>query len=90
MKEHKPKQSRMTVAAGISTAKRYAKSILPRTRNLTTEKQQTIISPEELHERIARKSYELFEQRGCVHGNDQKDWFEAERIVFTELAQNRN
>ena len=32
-------------------------------------------------EEIARAAYELFEQRGNVHGFDQQDWFEAERIV---------
>jgi hypothetical protein len=32
-------------------------------------------------EKIARVAYELFERRGRTHGNDQGDWFEAERIV---------
>ncbi len=32
-------------------------------------------------EEIARLAYELFEQRGGVHGNDQENWFEAERIL---------
>ena len=30
---------------------------------------------------IARVAYELFERRGGLHGYDQQDWFEAERIV---------
>ncbi len=30
---------------------------------------------------VARVAYELFKQRGGVHGHDQEDWFEAERIV---------
>ena len=30
---------------------------------------------------VARVAYELFEERGRVHGNDQQDWFDAERIV---------
>ena len=34
-----------------------------------------------LHEEVARLAYQLFEQRGRVHGADQRDWFEAERIV---------
>lgn len=33
------------------------------------------------HEEIARVAFELFQQRGAVHGFDQQDWFEAERIV---------
>ena len=30
---------------------------------------------------VARVAYELFERRGGMHGYDQEDWFEAERIV---------
>ena len=32
-------------------------------------------------EEVAKAAYELFERRGGTHGNDQQDWFEAERIV---------
>jgi len=35
------------------------------------------------HEEIARVAYELFEKRGKSHGNDQRDWFEAEHILHT-------
>jgi hypothetical protein len=27
-------------------------------------------------------AYYLWQQRGCPEGNDQEDWFEAERIVL--------
>ena len=30
---------------------------------------------------IAQTAYELFQQRGGAHGQDQEDWFEAERII---------
>lgn len=30
---------------------------------------------------IAKKAYELFVKRGYKHGNDQNDWYEAEKIV---------
>ena len=39
------------------------------------------LSQEEQHEKIARKAYELFERRGCEHGCDLQDWFEAEKII---------
>jgi hypothetical protein len=29
-------------------------------------------------ELIAAKAYELWQRRGCMHGTDQQDWFEAE------------
>ena len=34
-----------------------------------------------LNEKIQNKAYELYEKRGCVHGSDWMDWFEAERII---------
>ena len=30
---------------------------------------------------IAKVAFELFERRGRIHGHDQQDWFEAERIA---------
>ena len=32
-------------------------------------------------ETIEKKAYELYEKRGCQHGCDQQDWFEAEKIL---------
>jgi hypothetical protein len=31
------------------------------------------------YEEIARRAYQLFEQRGREHGHDWDDWFQAER-----------
>ena len=45
------------------------------------------LSPEEVREKIEKKAYELYEQRGCTPGNELGDWFEAERIVLAELNQ---
>ena len=30
-------------------------------------------------EEISQKAYDLFQQRNYAHGNDQADWFEAEK-----------
>lgn len=35
---------------------------------------------------VARVAYECWEKRGCTHGSDQLDWFEAERIVRERKA----
>jgi len=43
------------------------------------------ISNEELYERVARKAYELYEQRGEQHGHDLDDWLTAECLVQAEL-----
>jgi hypothetical protein len=40
--------------------------------------------PEGMWERIATKSYELWEQRGSREGHDLADWFDAEAIVMEE------
>ncbi len=34
---------------------------------------------EPTHEDIARRAYQLFEERGGEHGCDWEDWFQAER-----------
>lgn len=35
-------------------------------------------------EAVARRAYELFEQRGRILGRDQEDWLEAEEQVRRE------
>lgn len=39
-----------------------------------------------LRERIARKAYDLYQQRGWTDGHDLEDWLEAERIVLAEVG----
>jgi len=36
----------------------------------------------EIHDMIERRAYELFENRGYIHGHDLKDWFNAELEVL--------
>lgn len=43
-------------------------------------------SEEEFQTQIAKRAYELYEQRGWQHGNDQADWFQAENEVSTQRA----
>jgi hypothetical protein len=38
-----------------------------------------------LYERVARKAYELYQQRGEAPGDDLADWLLAERLVQEEL-----
>jgi hypothetical protein len=33
-------------------------------------------------ERIAMRAYELWRERGCPHGSDQQDWYQAERELL--------
>jgi hypothetical protein len=45
--------------------------------------------PEGMWEQIARKAYELWEQRGRQEGNDLRDWLDAEEIVMEEIHEAR-
>ena len=42
--------------------------------------------PDEFYGRVAFKAYELHVKRGSNHGDDQADWFEAERLVRAEFG----
>ncbi len=39
-------------------------------------------SERELRERIARRAYEIYLQRGGEHRHDLDDWLQAEREIF--------
>lgn len=39
----------------------------------------------EYAQRIEKKAYELYERRGRLDGHDLDDWFEAQKIVETEM-----
>jgi len=45
--------------------------------------------PNGMWERIARKAYELYEQRGGQEGRALEDWLEAEAIVMEEIHEAR-
>ena len=51
--------------------------------------QHPIESPDGLWERIARKAYELWDQRGRQEGNELRDWLDAEEIVMEEIHEAR-
>ncbi len=41
---------------------------------------------ENLGVRIAKRAYELYEQRGRQHGHDWEDWIEAERQILSKKS----
>ena len=61
-------------------------------KQIATGNKQGVITVESRYERhqeiiletIAKRAYQLFEQRGCAHGFDKEDWISAEK----ELLQN--
>ena len=42
---------------------------------------------DEVRERIAKKAYELYEQRGQQDGQDIDDWLQAEEIVMRKAHE---
>ncbi len=40
--------------------------------------------PENAHERIKLRAYELYEERGRIHGHHEDDWADAEREIGEE------
>jgi hypothetical protein len=50
---------------------------------------QPIELPDGLWERISRKAYELWKERGRQEGNDLRDWLDAEEIVMEEIHESR-
>ena len=45
------------------------------------------IDQEEWRERIAKKAYERYLDRGQLDGYDLDDWLEAEQLVLAELGE---
>jgi Protein of unknown function (DUF2934) len=59
---------------------------------LEREKKQQVLapsvsSPNDLQEKIAWRAYQLYEEGGCVNGNDMNNWLKAEREI---LKRSRN
>jgi hypothetical protein len=45
------------------------------------------VLPRELHRRISRIAYQLYLQRGKLHGRDLEDWPTAESLVLRPLTE---
>jgi DUF2934 family protein len=45
---------------------------------------QSVSSPNDLQEKIAWRAYQLYEDGGCVNGNDMDNWLKAEREILKE------
>jgi hypothetical protein len=46
-------------------------------------------TPEGRIERIRKKAYELYLQRGKAPGHEMEDWIQAEKLVDSELNRER-
>lgn len=55
----------------------------------TTRAEIPIELPDGMWDRISRKAYELWEQRGCQEGTALRDWLDAEESVMEEIHEAR-
>lgn len=58
-------------------------------RNLSPEPESMQKYSDEVRERIAKKAYELYEQRGREAERDVEDWLRAEELVRKEMNARR-
>lgn len=61
----------------------------PSPRLSLAEQKHPVELPDGMWERIAKKAYELWEQRGRRDGHDLEDWFDAEAMVMEEIHEAR-
>ena len=61
----------------------------PSTRSPLAASPQAIELPDGMRERISRKAYELWQERGCRDGQDLGDWLDAEVMVMEEIHEAR-
>ena len=57
--------------------------------NLSPEPESMQKYSDEVRERIAKKAYELYEQRGRQAEHDVEDWLKAEELVRKEMTDSR-
>ncbi len=58
------------------------------TKKASTAKKKPVISREELISMIEKRAYELYLERGGAHGDDQGDWYRAEREILQKYSVN--
>ena len=58
-------------------------------RNRSPEPESMQKYSNEVRERIAKKAYELYEQRGRQAERDLEDWLKAEELVRKEMNDSR-
>jgi hypothetical protein len=50
---------------------------------------QSIKLPDGMRERILKRAFELWQERGYRDGHDLEDWLDAETIVMEEIHEAR-
>ena len=48
---------------------------------------RTLLTDDEIREKVALRAYEIYEDRGGQHGRDIDDWLQAETEVLSEAQR---
>jgi hypothetical protein len=67
-----------------ATAKAPVRARTPSPQQTSKDKQAM---PQVCCEAIAKRAFEKYLARGCEHGFDQQDWFEAEKELVIEAIE---
>jgi hypothetical protein len=86
-KQSRPKRDQ--VANKPSDASPTSVTPAPQSSTPSQAGKQPVDRPDDLWERIAKKAYELWEQRGRREGHALEDWLDAEAMVLNELHETR-
>jgi hypothetical protein len=73
----------------MMSATKHIKKMKPPMRSPLAASPQAIELPDGMRDRILRKAYELWQERGYRDGHDLEDWLDAEAIVMEEIHEAR-
>jgi len=75
-------KTKRTMKKTVSTKKPGKK---PVSRRSTLTGRTRTVSESELFDLIQARAYELFLERGSMHGDDQYDWYRAQQEIITSV-----
>ena len=73
----------------MTSATKQSKKTIPSMRNPLAASPRSIELPDGMRDRIAKKAFELWQERGWRDGHDFEDWLDAEVIVREEIHEAR-
>jgi hypothetical protein len=73
----------------MTGATKAPKKMKPPMRSPLAASPQSIELTNGMRERILRKAFELWQERGYRDGHDLEDWLDAEAIVMEEIHEAR-
>jgi uncharacterized protein YukE len=73
----------------MTSAAKQTRKRKPSMRSPLAASPRSIELPEGMWERISKKAFELWQDRGYREGHDLEDWLDAEAIVMEEIHEAR-